>query len=427
MALMSGDRLAEFHVFRDCRPQAGDLVLARVMGRVRGVEAVFIDIGALDDAFLAIEDCPDRRLPDDGAAVVVEVLQAPRAGKGAKVTARPSLGGSLLALTPLRPGASLSSKIANKPERTRLKAWADSALLPGEGVIVRTGAFEAPEAHLGAELARLRTAWANILSGAASARPPTRLRGAEPVAAALAGRMVRDVVCEGAGVLQAVRTSRPDLAEVLVPWTGGSLFAAEGVDEELDDAVARVITLPGGGRLTIEETAAVVAIDVDTAGAPTEAVNAGAVDEIARHLRLRSLGGLVVVDFAAPSKAARQARDTCAVALARAVKGDSVPTVVLGQTAGGLVEVRRDRRGAPLSTLMRGAEAVALEALRRVLDVIRDRPGVRPVLTVSPVVAGLLDGRLGGARLEAERALGHSLAVSARADAPVSLIDITAA
>lgn len=426
VALTVGGRLAEFHIFRDCRPQVRDIVLGRVLGRVRGVDAAFIDIGATEDAFLGAEDCPDRRLPDDGAAVVVEVLQAPRAGKGAKVTAKPSLAGTVLALTPRHPGASLSSKITNKAERSRLTGWATTALTNGEGLIVRTGAFEASEAALNAELARLRAQWTEIMARVATVQPPARLWGTEPLAAALAGRSARTVVCEGPDVFLAARASRPDLAPVMERWEGGSLFAAEGIDDELDDALTRTLMLPAGGRLSIEETAAVVAIDVDTAGASTDAVNAAAVAEIARQIRLRNLGGLIVIDFAAPGKAARRARDACAVTLAAALAGDSVPVSVLGQTAGGLVEVRRDRHGAPLSVLSKGAEATALEALRQVLAVMRDRPGSRPTLHVALGVGQLLAGRLSAARLEAERVLGHPLTVSARPDAPLTLIDVTA-
>lgn len=427
VALLSRGMVQEFHLFRDSRPQAGDIVRGRSRGRLRQVAAALVDIGGAEPGFLPLEDVPPGIDVGEGAVVLVEVVQEPRADKGAKLTAAPSLAGALLAYTPFRPGAAISAKLTNRDERTRLETWAREALAAGEGAIVRTRAFDRPLEELDAELASLRADWAALT--AETGPVPQRLRGgAAPLEAALAGRAVDVVWAEGPGAFVAARDQRPDLT--VKRFDGGDLFDEHGIDEQLEVALARRLTLPGGARLTIDETAALTAIDVDTGPLPAEEANRLAVVEIARQLRLRALAGQIVVDFAAPRRQATAAKRALADALRERLTADPVPTHVLGVSALGLVELRRERRRPPLADLLLSAspvrpphpEAVALDALRRLQRAVLAAPATPLHLTLAPVVAALLDGPLRPARAEAERALGGSVTIVADPAAAVGSI-----
>lgn len=422
VALVADGVVWEVHLFPDHLPLPGDLWLGRLKARVPGTAAAFIDLGSGPDAFLPAEDMPGG-LPPEGTAVLVEIAQAKRPGKGPKVTGAVSLGGHLLVYTPLRAGVSLSSRLTHKAERKRLQAWAEGAVGEGEGVVLRTAAFQVPEADLDAALADARAAWAEVERARRTLKPPCRVRpGEPPLAAALAGRAVNRVLCEGAVLADDARRARPDLADA-VRVCGAGLLAEEGVPEVLDSALARRVPLHGGGALTIETTAAVTAIDVDSGRRGEDAVNAAAIPEIARQMRLRALAGAIVIDFAAPPRGAMAAKRKLADSLVQALADDPARPQVVGVSGLGLVEVRRDRVRPPLSDLLLGPAqaqpptpvAVALEALRRAVDHARTMPGSRPKVTVGVAVAAVLRGPLAPAVAEAERILGHRLEVVERA------------
>jgi Rne/Rng family ribonuclease len=436
VALSAAGEILELHLFRDHALAPGDLFLGRVRGRVPGVPAAFVDIGDDRPAFLPEEDCP-AGLPAEGAAVIVEVALAARAEKGAKLTAKVSVPGDRLVLSPFRPGVGVSGKIRDAKARAAFTRWGEAALEEGEGVVIRSLCRSLPEATLAAaldpELAALRDRWRALRAAAEAARPPCRLASAQaPLAAALAGRPVAVVLCEGAGMAEAARAARPDLAEAVRAVPGAGLFAAEGGDEALEAALADSVPLGQGATLRIEETAAVTALDVDTGRLPPEEANARALREAARQIRLRNLAGMIVIDFAAPRHGAEAARKALAEALRGLLRSDPARPQVVGVSGLGLIEVRRPRGRPPLADLLLGRrprrrplpDTVALEALRQVLAAARATPGARPELTVAPPVAAVLDGALREARAEAERALGHRLAVSARPGAAVDLIEI---
>lgn len=414
--------VVEVHHFRDHQCQVGDLYLARVGGKVPGIAAVFVSLGAGErDAFLAAEDGPDPLLPE-GSALIVEVLQPPRPGKGAKVTAKATLAGAFVVYTPSRSGVALSSKIAHKNERRRLTEWAATTARADEGVVIRTAAFDQPEAALSNDLLALRAGWDEVSRLAGATRAPALLRrGQLPLSVALAGGSVDRILCENDTLARDCRRARPDLAERVRVATGSGvdLFAEEGVDEAIEDALQSVVTLPGGGAIRIEETAALVAIDIDSGAAGASAANRAAVGEIARQLRLRNLAGQIVIDIADPAHGASSERRAFAEALAALLRRDPVPTRVVGLSPMGLVEVQRDRRGPTLASRLIGPradadpnpESVALAALRQVERAVRVQPGLRAGLIVHPRVSAALAGPLSAALAEVESRLGHRIAI----------------
>ncbi len=227
---------------------------------------------------------------------------------------------------------------------------------------------------------------------------------------------------------------RPDPLDRLraaYPEAGIVTNAHHEVDEALDAALDPVVPLAGGGRLVIEQTAALTSVDVDSGGARPAEVNASAVSEIARQLRLRSIGGQVVVDFV--SGRDRKPLFRLAEALKQAVAADPVPTHVFGVSPLGLVELTRERRGPALAELLcRRAQAatpetLALAGLRAVLAETLARPGVALGLCVAPVVASAL-ARLSAERAETGRLLGRPLSIredSSRAPEDVLIEEVT--
>lgn len=419
IALLARGVVWEVHLFPDHLPLPGDLWLGRLKARVPGSQAAFVDLGIGPDGFLPAEDMPGG-LPPDGSAVLVEIAQAKRPGKGPKLTGAVSLGGVHLVYTPLRAGVSLSSRLTHKAERKRLSAWAAGAVGDGEGVVLRTAAFQAPEAALNAALAEGRAAWAEIQAAMKTAKAPCRLRaGQAPLAAALAGRPVERVLCVGHALAEEARRARPDLADA-VRVCGPGILAEEGVPEAIDSALARRVPLPGGGALTIETTAAATLIDVDSGRSGEAAANAAAVPEIARQLRLRAVAGAIVIDFAAPPKGAMAAKRALAETLAQALADDPARPQVVGVSGLGLVEVRRDRLRPPLADLLLAPAqpappsptALAFEALRRAVEEARTVPGSRPAVAAGAAVAAVLRGPLAPAVAEAERTLGHPLTIT---------------
>ncbi|EME69702.1 ribonuclease G and E [Paramagnetospirillum caucaseum] len=230
------------------------------------------------------------------------------------------------------------------------------------------------------------------------------------------------------------RLRRPDPLERLraaFPEAGIVDNAHHEVDEALAAALDPVVPLPGGGRLVIEPTAALTAMDVDSGGTRPAEANAAAVAEIARQLRLRNVGGQVVVDFV--SGRDRKPLFRLAEALKQAVAADPVPTHVFGVSPLGLVELTRERRGPSLVGLLcRRAQAatpetLALAALRSLLAETLARPGKMLALRAAPPVAAALTV-LAAERAETERRLGHPLTIredAARAPEDVLIEDMT--
>ena len=247
-------------------------------------------------------------------------------------------------------------------------------------------------------------------------KPPALLERPHPLARLLAAHPgVRRVVVDDAAAFAEARRLFPDLAE---HHRDGSAFDRHDAEEAFEQALSLSVPLPLGGRLTIEPTAALTAIDVDSGlGRPADA-NREAVAAIARQLRLRNIGGQVVVDFVSAKD--RKASYKLAAALKRAVADDPVPTHVFGVTPLGLVELTRERRGPSLAELMleRGTaispRAAALAALRRVLAEAASRPGLAPLLVVAPEIATAL-AACPEAVAEAERRLGRPLTIRAEA------------
>jgi ribonuclease E len=290
------------------------------------MEAAFVDIGRGRNAVLyagevnwdasGMEGQP-RRIElalKSGQPVLVQVSKDPMGHKGARLTSQVSLPGRYVAYVPEGRVAGISRKLPDT-ERTRLKNVLKGVTPEGAGVVVRTAAEGASEEELGRDIRRLQAQWEDIEKKVATAEPPTLLY-AEPD---LVIRVIRDVFNEDFKELvisgedewdtveQYVGHVAPDLSSRVRKWTEeGDVFAAYRIDEQLTKALDRKVWLPSGGYLVIDRTEAMVVIDVNTGkfigkgGNLEETVtknNLEAAEEVVRQLRLRDLGGIIVIDF----------------------------------------------------------------------------------------------------------------------------------
>jgi ribonuclease E len=304
----------------------GNVYLGKVQNVLPSMEAAFVDIGKGRNAVLyagevnwdaAGLDGQPKRIElalKSGDSVLVQVTKDPIGHKGARLTSQISLAGRYLVYVPNGSMTGISRKLPEN-ERARLKAILKKVVPDEAGVIVRTAAEGASEEELSRDVARLTAQWEDIEKKAKTASAPALLYG-EPD---LTIRVVRDIFNEDFAKLIVsgddawdmldayVGHVAPDLRERLSRWTSEQdVFAAHRIDEQLAKALDRKVWLPSGGYLIIDRTEAMIVIDVNTgkftgAGGNLEETvtknNVEAAEEIVRQLRLRDLGGMIVIDF----------------------------------------------------------------------------------------------------------------------------------
>jgi Ribonuclease G/E len=387
LAVLSDGQPIEFLVDRGGVGE-GDIVLGRVLSVNRSLDAAFVDIGEPLPAFL-----PAPGAIGEGDAVLMQITAAAFGAKGAGGTKAVSLQGALLAFTPFRPGLSLSRRIADEARRTALRQDLAPLLSAGEGVVVRTAAADVEPEQVRQELDRLRASWQRIAGDAASARAPAVICGQSMVARLLTRYpSVRHVVVDDRAALADLKALFPAAAFVARCFD-------DQVGEAFDLALEPRVPLPGGGWLSIERTAAAITIDIDSAGLSPSAVNLAAMAEIARQLRLRGLGGHILVDVI-PRKGSQSLGPVLA-ALRHAVGTDPTPTHVVGATPLGMIEMTRERRHPALDEVMQVPSGVRLTDLSIALAGVkaalvqadRGRAGAGLTLRAPPAVIGLLQAR----------------------------------
>ncbi len=313
----------------DPAPRPGAIHLG-VLGRpMKGAGGAFVDLGSGQTGFLR-----ETRGLAPGRAVLVQVSGWAEPHKAAPVSRRLLVKGRLAILTPGAPGHNLARSTPEEA-RPRLEALASRAMAdaPADlGLVLRTAAVEAADDEILAEIAALRADCAQL----AGKDPAPGLRRAAPTAA------------------EEARRDWPDPGAIV--YEGPDAFDQHAVWETVTALLASSVPLPTGGRLHVEPTRALVAIDVDTGtdASPAAALkaNLAAARELPRQLRLRGLGGPVLVDFAPlPKKDRQRVADALKAALAR----DGIETTLAGWTPIGNLELLRKRARRPLADLIKGA------------------------------------------------------------------------
>jgi ribonuclease E len=384
VAVLEGRSLIEHYVSRPADDETqihGNIYLGRVQNVLPGMEAAFVDIGTAKNAVLyrgdvqfdkedVVEQGPDPRIEQVLRArqlILCQVTKNPIGAKGGRLTQEISLPGRFVVLIPDSRTYGISKRLPES-ERRRLRAVLDRVKPDEHGIIVRTAAENATEHELATDLSRLLEEWEQIRTAATKASSPTLLYREPP----LAVRVIREefssdyrgIVIDDPQLhrdVQAyVQAFNPEFADRIEYYDatdqGLSLFEQHRVHEQVHKALDRKVWLPSGGSLIIEHTEALTVIDVNTGknvgkSNLEETVfhnNLEAADEIARQLRLRDIGGIIVIDFI--DMEIKENRRRVVESFKDALARDKTRTQVFEISELGLVEMTRKRIGEGLLT-----------------------------------------------------------------------------
>ena len=342
IALMDEKRLLAFLEDTGAGIEAEQVYWGVVDRLVKGMEACFVKLGKDQVGFLPFAECKEK--PRSGDKILVQVKKPPIGDKAPYLTADIALAGRFVILTPLSSRCAVSKKITEEGERERLRAMAERYAPDGCGLVMRTESAEAAEDDLSADVSHLLAAWQEILERKKTAPAPCLLKGREDALL----RLLRDEH----GEISEIMTNAPDILPPLsIPVHAcENPFDLYGVRSKLEKSMQRKVWLDCGGYLIIDKTEALTVIDVNsgkfTGGkSGTEStflkLNTEAAQEIARLLRLRNIGGIVIIDFV--DMQTEESRAAVRTALEEALRDDPVKAVVHGFTSLGLVEMTRKK------------------------------------------------------------------------------------
>ncbi len=376
IAVLEDGVLVEHYVTRGSATSlVGNVYIGRVQNVLPSMEAAFVDIGKGRNAVLYAGEVNwdaaglegnEKRIElalKPGDHILVQVTKDPVGQKGARLTSQISLPGRFLVYVPDGSMTGISRKLPEN-ERSRLKEILKRVMPEGAGVIVRTAAEGAPEEALEQDVQRLTALWEDISSSNKSTNAPSMLY-AEPD---IAIKVVRDIFNEDVNKMVVsgdtvwttvdayISAVAPDLLDRLEHWTDSKdLFGQLRVDEQILKALDRKVYLPSGGSLVIDRTEAMTVVDVNTgkftgAGGNLEETvtknNVEAAEEIVRQLRLRDIGGIIVVDFI--DMVLESNRDLVLRRLIECLGRDRTKHQVAEVTSLGLVQMTRKRIGSGL-------------------------------------------------------------------------------
>jgi Rne/Rng family ribonuclease len=376
IAIIEDDVMVEHYVNRNSNiSYVGNVYLGKVQNVLPSMEAAFVDIGKGRNAVLyagevnwdahGLSDTAPRKIEHvlkSGQSVLVQVTKDPIGQKGARLTSQISLPGRYLVYVPGGGMSGISKRLPDN-ERNRLKSILKSLIPDQAGVIIRTAAEGAPEAELERDVIRLKAQWEDIEKKAnnSSTSAPSLLYG-EPD---LTVRVIRDIFNEDFNkmlvqgdqawddIQNYIGHIAPELANKIEKWSSNKdLFTENRVEEQLAKAFDRKVYLPSGGSLVIDRTEAMIVIDVNTGkfigkgGNLEETVtknNLEAAEEIARQLRLRDMGGIIVIDFI--DMTLESNRELVLRRLVECLGRDRTKHQVAEVTSLGLVQMTRKRVG----------------------------------------------------------------------------------
>ena len=444
-ALLEDGLLSEVFIEREGHRSVGNIYAGRVTRVLPGMQSAFVDIGLERDAFLHVADvfegldenllspeeqaaggghrtAPIEDLLREGQDVLVQVLKEPIGQKGARITSHASLPGRYLVFMPTVEHVGVSRKIVDEEERRRLKTLLKQLRQErgGGGFIARTAGLGRSREDFERDARYLTRIWDEARAMTSRQRAPALLHRE----LSLVQRLLRDLLYDD---VAAIRLDNPreyerclDLVTQLLPelalrvslFTGReNIFEAHGVSAELERALRPKVWLGSGGYIVINQTEALVAIDVNTGryvGKKTLEdtilkTNVDAVREIVRQIRLRDLGGIIVVDFIDMEE--RKSRQKVMAALEQELKRDRSPSKVLSINEFGLAVITRKRVKQSLertlcqpcpyctgSGMIKSVATVCSEIYDEIRKLASDMRGAPFLLRVNPDVARALAG-----------------------------------
>ncbi len=442
VAIVEAGAVQELHIERTLeRGLVGNIYGGRVVRVLPGMQSAFIDIGLERAAFLHVADVhvngqnggapaapatPIEKLVFEGQTLTVQVVKDPIGSKGARLSSQISIAGRLLVFLPQDDHIGISQRIGSQELREQLRSRMQALVqlsdgtTPGGGFILRTNAEDATDAELRADIDYLRKAWSAVRERAFKSPPGTLLHQD----LSLAQRVLRDLVDEST---QSIRIDSAQQYETLrefglafTPTSVGKLehyrgerpiFDLHNIDEEIARALQRRVDLKSGGYLVVDQTEALTTVDVNTGGFvgarnfddTVFKTNLEAAQAMARQLRLRNLGGIVIIDFIDMAREEHQA--AVLAELKKQLARDRTRITVSGFTQLGLVEMTRKRTRESLAHLLcepcpvcqgkgqvKTARSVCYDILREILREARQfTPKEFRVIASATVVEMLLD------------------------------------
>ena len=371
----------EVHVERaSARGLVGNITMGRVVRVLPGMQSAFIDIGGERAAFLHVADMrghrrngdqpvPIEKLLGEGQPLMVQVVKDPIGTKGARLSTQISIAGRFLVYLPQDSHIGISQRIEDEEERAHLREKLQQLLPPEEksGFIIRTVAETASDRELKSDIDYLRRLWAGIRDKAGAAAPLTSLY--QDLSLSL--RVLRDFVHEDTArilvdsretcqrLLEFGQAFTPNVAERVEHYSGERpLFDLYGVEDEIEKALGRRVELKSGGYLIIDQTEALTTIDVNTGGFvggrsfddTIFKTNLEAAQIIARQLRLRNIGGIIIIDFI--DMDTEEHKNAVLNEFRKTLARDRTHMSVNGFTQLGLVEMTRKRTRESLAQVL---------------------------------------------------------------------------
>ncbi len=440
VAILEDEKLVEYYVERE-EKIIGSIYKGKVQNVLPGMGASFVDIGLGRNAFLYVDDINKQPLNigdvevtqgrsgftinekvSRGDDVLVQVVKEPRGLKGARVSTNISLPGRYLILMPTGKYSGVSRKIDNATERERLRKIVQRIRPEGMATVVRTAASGVSDAELIADLGVLLRMWHGIVEQYNRAPSPSLLhkdmnlvfKAARDFITVDVGRVLVDDAEESDKIRDFMRLLGPQYLDRIETYTGGrKLFADYHVDDEVSKLMRPKVNLPSGGSIVVETTEAFTVIDVNsgkfTGGRNLEdtilKTNLEAASEIARQVRLRDIGGIIVCDFIDMRR--ETSRNQVIEMLEKGLRRDRTRSTIQSFSALGLLEFTRKRVGRDLAQQLRSScpscsglgtvmspETVAIDAFRKIREHHHTHAGAngKPIHVVSsPTVAAQIE------------------------------------
>ena len=409
MGLVNNGILQEFMVERAMSAHlVGSIFLGRVSNIVRGIQAAFIDIGLDQNAFLYLGDSQDLT---EGASVMIQITKDPRGTKGPTASREITFPGHYAVLFPFSDNIGISRKITGEEERTRLRSLAEKLRPPGMGLVLRTEAEGVSADVLETDINNLLAEWNVVAARTKRAKAPAFLHRELD----LSVRMVRDyytrdvkeIVVDNPEAFQRIQALLSEMKDVgntkLKLWDSGEdVFSGFGLGDTLASLADRRVELPSGGYLVIDHTEAMTVIDVNSGSYSGKnnleetimEINRQAAREIAHQLRLRDIGGIIVVDFI--DMHSEENRQEVLAVLEDSFAGDKMRPRIQDITVLNLVEITRKKSRQNLEAVLfsdcpvcsgsgrvQSKEAIALEIKRRIRGLLKKQGSAKEILVVT--------------------------------------------
>ena len=477
VALLEDGNIAELYVDRgDDSDIAGNIYKGKVLRVLPGMQAAFVNIGLNQAAFIYVDDVfyndfkeyerlfnvesePEdddletesrpafskkreiaiEELLSEGHEILVQAAKSPMGTKGARISSYISLPGRFLVLMPNSDHIGISRRIEDDVERERLKAMVQTLRTEDYGYIVRTAAEGEQEEKLAYEMGFLNNLWENVQKKFETAPAPSLMHRELSISL----RAVRDLLIQEVekvvidskptyyAILSFLDTYMPSLKDHVVLYEGSEpVFDAYNLEGDISRALKRKVWLKSGGYILIEHTEALVAIDVNTGRYVGKhnleetilKTNLEAVKEIAYQIRLRDLGGIIIIDFIDMEKKANQEKVFSSIK--EAFKKDKSKTHVLPISDMGLIQMTRKRTREPLTRILCepcfycegegylvSRQSICYSIYREILRDAHDMDGTRLTLRVNPQIAELLLGDEDILIASLERGIGKQIVI----------------